>query len=203
MHISGFIISSTNLATNNLHESIAHYQAVLAATINRSHDKCIATDFQMRFFYHGKQVGQGISERVGFATAAAKHIAQVVLVSSCSRFRHDGLVSAHLSSPNQHLGLARTCRAGLGLSHDMASRCCCLGVKLSEGTYRANFATTIKAAFNDSSIHDNRGIACYKTRLLVGKSAFTSTVDGAFDDYLCRSQAAREQHGQQKESFSS
>ena len=163
MHLRGSIISRAYLATGNLHMRITHDKAVLTATVCGGRDKCGTADFQMCFLDHGKEVGRRISKRVGFATATAENITHVVFVCGRTDIRHDGLVDAHLSPTNQHLGLARTCGTSFWLSCDMRSRRHI--IKLREGAHRAKLATAIEAVFNDASFHVDLGIAFHQTGL--------------------------------------
>ena len=163
MQLRGSIISRAYLATGNLHMSIAHDKAVLTATVCGGRDKGGAADLQMCFLDHSKLVGRGVFKRIGFATATAENITHVVFVSGRTDIRHDGLVDTHLSTTDQHLGLARTRGTSLWLSCDMRSRRHI--IKLREGTHRAKLATAIEAVFNDASFHVDLGIAFHQTGL--------------------------------------
>ena len=102
--------SGANLSALDFHQGAVKHQTVFAAAIHGSRDErhggfCFF-DFQVGGLHHTHGDDLGISDRVGFATAAAENPATVVLVRVVVGPRHQRATEAYSAAGDGHGGQA-------------------------------------------------------------------------------------------------
>ena len=188
------------MSTLDLHERVAHDQAVLAAAIHGSRDerRCGFRLFHFQFgaTHHAHGDGLGIADGVSFAATATENPASVVVVGVVVVPRHQGAIDTHLSAADGHLGQTIQCRVGqTGFRCFQATgnlySCPIITIGITfviigdssvvESAHVAQLSAAVDTAFHSAVGHVDYGMTQDQSGHFVGQIALAAAIDGAFN----------------------